>query len=292
MNKKIGFFYTTWADSGEKLLKAAKTAGVNLVPIHYSQVVCRGDKGKWEILFKNHSLSELDLFYFRNVGDKNEALPVLLEYATENNIPVVDQYLRKLGGAFRKKKSCEAMMLLKSKISYPRSIFISNPEELKEIANSQKKPIILKSTSGRHGTSTFLLKSNSQLTKVLMGRNTINFLIQEYIPNDGDYRLFLVGHKVVACFKRQQKEKKLILNRSQGKSQFLKKIPALVAKEADKATEILGVEIAGVDMVIDKRNQKPVVIEVNQAPEFYVMEQRTRINIAEKIINYLKERDC
>jgi len=290
MNPKIAFFYTAWTDSGEKLITAANKIGVELTPVHYSQLKIEGKKGSWEILINNRPLKEFSLFYFRSVGDKNEHLPLLLEYAAENKIPVVDEYLNKLGGAFRKKKSTEAMVLLSSRVSYPRSVFVADREELKKIVEAENKPVIIKATGGRHGKGTFLIQDNQQLAKALQGRSSLNFLIQEYIPNDGDYRLFLIGYKAIVGFKRQAKEEKLILDRSIGKSVVLDKIPGAIAEQAQKAARVLGVEIAGIDLVIDKRNGMPVVIEVNQAPEFYVMERRTGKDIASLIIKYLKSK--
>ena len=272
------------------MIEAARKLKVDLIPIHYSALKVEGVKGSWEVYFQEKPLSEFNLFYFRSVGDKNEHLPLLLEYAKEHQIPIVDEYLNKLGGAFRKRKSSEAAMLLSAGVSYPKSTFVADREELKKVVEVENKPVVMKATAGRHGKGTFLIEDNLQLDKVLQGRTSLNFLIQEYIPNDGDFRLFLIGHQIVAGFKRQAKEKKLVLDRSEGKSEVLKRIPENIAAEAQKAAKVLGVEIAGLDLVIDKRNNKPVVIEVNQAPEFYIMEKRTSLDIAEMIVNYLRQK--
>ena len=290
MKTKIAFFYTAWTDSGERLIKTAKELGVELVPAHYSALKMEATKGEWEIYFQDKQLSEFNLFYFRSVGDKNEHLPLLLEYAKAHQIPIVDEYLNRLGGAFRKRKSSEAVMLLREGVSYPKSTFVADREELRKVVEVENKPIIIKATAGRHGKGTFLIEVNLQLNKILQGRTSLNFLVQDYIPNDGDFRLFLIGYKIVAGFKRQVKEQKLVLDRSIGKSEVLDKIPEEIAAEAEKAAQVLGVEIAGIDLVIDKRNNKPVVIEVNQAPEFYIMEKRTGKDIASLIIKYLKDK--
>ncbi len=290
MKTKIAFFYTAWTDSGERLVKAAKVLKVDLIPIHYSALKMEAIKGEWEIYFEGKLLSEFNLFYFRSVGDKNEHLPLLLEYAKERQIPIVDEYLNRLGGAFRKRKSSEAAMLLREGVGYPKSTFVADREQLKAVIEAENKPIVMKATAGRHGKGTFLIEDDFHLGKVLQGRTSLNFLVQDYIPNDGDFRLFLIGYKIVAGFKRQVKERKLVLNRSIGKSEVLDKIPEGVRVEAEKAAEVLGVEIAGIDLVIDKRNNKPVVIEVNQAPEFYVMERRTGKSIASLIVKYLKDK--
>jgi hypothetical protein len=122
---KIALFYTAWTDSSERLIKAAEEQGVELVPIHHTQVLFEGRSGSFEASFAGKPLKNFSLFYFRSVGDKNESLPLLLEYAKKHQIGVIDEYLLRLGGAMRKKKSTEAMMLLAAGVSYPRSVFVA-----------------------------------------------------------------------------------------------------------------------------------------------------------------------
>ncbi len=76
-------------------------------------------------------------------------------------------------------------------------------------------------------------------------------------------------------------------NRSLGASFGLTKIPPKIANLATRAAKALKIEICAVDLVIDQRTGKPVIIEANEAPEFWVMEKRTGINISEKILDYL-----
>ncbi len=281
---KVGLFYTAWTDSVERIVDEA--AG-QIIPIHYSQIIWQKKNRQLVALANGQDLAQFRLFYFRAVGDRNENLPLLLEYAQKRQIRVVDQYLTRLGGAMRKRKSNEAMLLQAAGVSYPKSVFVADHQLLAKLVAKWPKPVILKNTAGRHGTGTFWIRRQEDLEKAFLGRRRANFLLQEYIPNDGDYRLFLIGYQVVAGFKRQPKEAKLILNRSQGSSVALEKVPVKVKAEAEKAARALGVEIAGVDLVVDQRRQQPVVIEVNQAPEFRVMEKRTGKNIAAAIIQFL-----
>ena len=59
---------------------------------------------------------------------------------------------------------------------------------------------------------------------------------------------------------------------------------------AREAALALGVEIAGIDLVIDQRDGQARIVEVNQAPEFEVMERRTGKDIAGEILEYLLEK--
>jgi len=122
-----------------------------------------------------------------------------------------------------------------------------------------------------------------------LGKQPINyrgFLVQEYIENDGDYRVMTVGYKCIGGYKRQPKVEKLVLNLSAGKSQGLKEVPSDVTETAEMAAKALGVEIAGTDLVRSKNDGRVYIIEVNEAPQFGVFEKRTGVNAARAILEY------
>lgn len=285
---KIALFYRVWFDTGEKFLAAAKKKGIDLVPIQYHDLVLRQKGSDFEIWYQGKPLSEFDLFFFRAVGEATEWANLLLLYAQKKKIPLVDEYLAAFGPE-RRLKSISGVFLAKSKVNYPRTSFAANKEALLAEAKKFKYPFVLKiSRGGRHGLGTLLVSDKKVLERSIKGRiEKTGFLLQEYIPNDGDYRLMVIGYQVLGGFKRQKKEKRLVLSQSLGPSEALKTIPQAVKEEAEKACQALKVEIASVDMVIDKRNRKPVIIEVNEAPQFEVFEKRTGINVAEKVIDYL-----
>jgi hypothetical protein len=288
---KIALFYRLWTNSGEKFLAAARGHGIGLIPIQYGQLTLRQKKSGLEIYFEDKPLSEFKLFYLRSVGSDIEWANLLMLYAKAKNIPVVDEYLVKWGPE-RRLKSIAGVILGQEGIAYPKTSLVTEVDRLKRELTNYQYPLILKvSRGGRHGVGTFLVNNQSEVERVVRGRiSKTGFLIQEYIPNDGDYRLVLVGYKALGAFKRQEKEKGLTLNRSAGPSQTVKKLPEMVKVEAEKATGALRVEIASVDMVINQKTNRPVIIEVNEAPEFDVFEKRTGIDVANAVVDYLKQK--
>ena len=285
---KIALFYRVWFDTGEKFLESAKKEGIELIPIQYDDLTLRQEGSDFEILHKGESLADFSLFYFRAVGGATEWANLLILYAQRHKIPVVDDYLTDLG-LEKRAKSISGVILAENKINYPKTSFASSEETLLEEAKNCQYPFVLKiSKGGRQGMGTLLIKDKEVLERAIKGRiEKTGFLLQEYIPNDGDYRLMLIGYQVLGGFKRQKKEEKLLLNRSVGSSAVLKTIPQAIKEEAERACRALKVEIASADMVLDKRSNQPVIIEVNEAPQFEVFEKRTEIDVAKEIIRYL-----
>ena len=286
---KIAYLHRlTFDESERRFLEEAKILGIDLVMVKYREL--RMVDGK--ILFGQMDMKEFDGWYFRSVGSELEWSKLLQLYAKKNKIPVVDQYLSS-EGPLRRFKSVMSWQLTEAGVNYPKSSYIETMSDLEEYLKNVSFPLIVKlSQGGRHGMGTFWIREYEDLKKIndiLMtrkGTRPRGFLVQEYIENDGDYRVMTVGYKCIGGFKRQVKEERLVLNKSQGKSVGLVSVPEDVALMAEAAAKALEVEVAGTDLVVSKKTGKVYVIEVNEAPQFKVFEKRTKINAPRKILEY------
>lgn len=298
MNMKIAYLHRlTFDESEQRFREEALSMGIELVLIKYRQL--RVVDGK--IFFGETDMKDFDGWYFRSVGSELEWSKLLQLYAKKYNIPVVDEYLL-TEGPLRRFKSVMTWQLLEAGVKYPESSFIETWDDLEKFLKEASYPLIVKlSAGGRHGMGTFWIREFEDLNKlkeVLEARKEKakaggekvplfrGFLVQEYVENDGDYRVMTVGYKCIGGFKRQVKEEKLILNKSQGQSVGLAEVPPEVAKVAEDAARTLQVEVAGTDLVVDKKTGEVYVIEVNEAPQFKVFEKRTEVNAPRKILEY------
>lgn len=284
-------------ESEQRFLDEAKSLGVELVLIKYRKL--RMVDGK--IMFGDVDMKDFDGWFFRSVGSELEWSKLLQLYAKKHKIPVVDEYLLN-EGPLRRFKSVMTWQLDEAGITYPKSSYIETWKDLEKFLLGASFPLIVKlSQGGRHGMGTFWIREYadlSNLREVLDARKEKakengekvpmirGFLVQEYIENDGDFRVMTVGYKCIGGFKRQVKEEKLILNKSQGNSYGLAEIPENVVKVAEAAAKVLEIEVAGTDLVICKKTGEVYIIEVNEAPQFKVFEKRTKINAPRKILEY------
>ncbi len=286
----------TFDESEQRFVDEAKALGIELVLIKYRQL--RMEDGK--ILFGEMDMKDFDGWFFRSVGSELEWSKLLQLYARKHKVPVVDEYLLS-EGPLRRFKSVMTWQLQEAGVKYPESSYIETWSDLENFLKKAKFPLIVKlSQGGRHGMGTFWIREFGDLNKlkdILEARKAKakergertplirGFLVQEYIENDGDYRVMTVGYKCIGGFKRQVKEEKLILNKSQGNSVAIE-IPETVARTAEAAARALQVEVAGTDLVISKKTGEVFIIEVNEAPQFKVFEKRTKINAPRMILEY------
>jgi len=295
---KIAVFYRIdFEETRTRMDEEAAKLGLELAWIRYRELKVVGT----DIFWGETNIKDFDGWYFRAVGTELEWSKLLQFYARKHSIPVVDDYLLS-EGPLRRFKSVMSWQLLDAGIKYPKSSFVESISDLENELKNWEFPLIVKmSKGGRHGMGTFFLREFGDFkdleeklvsrveTTEAEGKKGVDlrgFLIQEYIANDGDFRVMTVGYKCIGGFKRMPKVEKLVLNQSEGSSVGLSEVPVKVAKVAEEAARVLGVEIAGTDLVISNKTGEVYLIEVNEAPQFKVFEKRTKINAPRKILEY------
>jgi ribosomal protein S6--L-glutamate ligase len=109
--------------------------------------------------------------------------------------------------------------------------------------------------------------------------------LQRYLPNPGeDIRVFVTGTEIVGAMKRKAAAHEWRSNIHMGGHGIAHRLSEPEAETAIKAVQAIGVEIAGVDLIVVEN--EPYVIEVNASPGFKGLLNATGINAAEKIAEY------
>ena len=184
--------------------------------------------------------------------------------------------------------------LISKDINVPKTAVVHDAYGLKKALPKFEFPVIIKirqSGMVQRGTGVFLVDSTKQALKLIKTYpHAASYLIREYIPNDGDYRLFTINYKVIAVMKRIPKKGEFRSNISQGGTGIkidLDSVPELI-EIAQKAAKITKNDIAGVDIMINKETGVPYVLEVNRGPQFAGVSKATGVNIARHIVKYME----
>jgi ribosomal protein S6--L-glutamate ligase len=188
-------------------------------------------------------------------------------------------------------------LLTKKDIDVPKTVCARTPDSV-EMALSfvGGTPAIVKLQQGAQGIGTMIAETPQAVTSLLetlwaMGQDII---LQEYIAESKgrDYRAIVVGGRVVAAMRRQAKagEFRSNLHRGgQGERIVLDKRYRLAAVAA---TRVMGLEIAGVDMLEGKEG--PKILEINSSPGLEGVERASGVDVAGAIIahaeKYLEKR--
>ncbi len=151
-----------------------------------------------------------------------------------------------------------------------------------------KSKIITKANIGSMGYGVTVLDSHISFISFMEYIGTkeqpVNILVQPFMDAKAeDYRIFVVGTKVVAAMKRKAKGVEFRPNVSKGGLGKPIKVTKKISDLALKATKVLGLDYAGVDIMQVKN--KLMLIEVNSNPGLEI-ENITGINIVTKIVKH------
>lgn len=221
---------------------------------------------------RNHrDLEEYDFVYFRKAGMAMQQMQVCAQYLADRGVPFYDTELLK---ANSRNKLSQMYMLQRKGLPIAKTLFCRNNRRLLRLVNRQYAehfayPLIAKATGGTRGDANYLVKDGDELARLLNDEKR-HFLIQEFIPNDGDYRFFVAGGVLRGVIARRSGGDSHLNNTSKGGSAELVPIDRfsdLVRSESTYAALIFGRDCAGVDVMFDKRTGKHYFLEVNRAPQ-------------------------
>ncbi len=150
---------------------------------------------------------------------------------------------------------------------------------------------MIKTLSGSLGKGVFLMDNRKQLEDlsrmIELANPNMNIIVQEMIRDSRgkDLRVFVVGGRVVGCMMRKAKEDDFRANYSAGGTVESFPISPMIEWIALEAAKILGLDIAGVDLLFDGDSFK--ICEVNSSPMFKGLESCTEVNIPKEIFEYM-----
>ncbi len=240
-------------------------------------------------------------YNFQRLDDVNAVIPRIGSTATSYGAMVLRQFENM--GIFTtlsaealmqsRNKITSMQMLVKHGIKIPRTgisnNIITKSSMIDQIGNA---PYILKLSTGTQGVGVILSETKQNAESVLeaFSRTDEKMMVQQFIEEakGTDVRVFIIAGKVVGAMKRQAKEGEFRSNIHRGANAMPIKITKEEERIALKAAEIMGLQIAGVDMLQTKEG--PMILEVNASPGLEGIEAATQIDIAAKVIEYIENK--
>jgi ribosomal protein S6--L-glutamate ligase len=182
-------------------------------------------------------------------------------------------------------------ILSRHDIGLPPTVFTRQAEHINDcIERVQGPPVVVKLLEGTQGIGVVLAESARAASSVIEAFHGLdqNILIQKFIREaDGaDIRAVVVGRRVVAAMRRQAVAGEFRSNIHRGGT--AKKIPITpeLRKTALAATRVLGLRVAGVDMI--ESAEGPMVMEVNSSPGLEGIQKTTGVDVATAVIEHIE----
>ncbi len=181
-------------------------------------------------------------------------------------------------------------ILSRHEIGIPATTFVRDRADvLAAIDRVGGAPVVIKLLEGTQGIGVILAPDTKVAEAVIETLQSAkqNVLIQRFVAESRgkDIRALVVGDRVVGAMRRVAQGDEFRSNVHRGGSAHAIEISPEYERVAVQAAQIMGLRVAGVDMLESDRG--PLVMEVNSSPGLEGIETSTGLDIAGAIIDYM-----
>ncbi len=276
--------------STQRLVEAARKRGHRVRVLDPLRCYMRIDSAELRIHYKGKELADFDA-----------VIPRIGASVTFYGTAVLRQFemmgvfvLNKSDAILRARDKLRCLQLLAQQgIGLPRTVFGDNPDDTADLLNViGPAPHVIKLVEGSQGTGVVLADKPAASRSVIEAFRGLyaNFLVQEFVKEakGADVRAFVIGGKVVAAMKRQARAGEFRSNLHRGGHAEAVRLSPAENDTAVRAAAVMGLAVAGVDMLRSKRG--PLVLEVNSSPGLEGIEGATQADVAGAVIEYIESR--
>src|SRR5256714_233743 len=217
----------------------------------------------------------------------SEALTIARLFRDAGKV-VVDTSLTDEGYAMSKMH--DYILLSRAGVGVPRTYQCADPAQAERYAESLGYPCILKAVFGSEGRNVFKADSPRQFRRTLWRRKPGEFMVQEFLPAEVDYRVITVGYQALPVMVRRKPQ----AGEFRTNFDFKEEVTSIPTDEhpdmkalAERAARTLRREFSGVD--IRYRRDTPLVLEANRRPGFKGFEEATGYDVAAGVFLFCRE---
>ncbi len=181
-------------------------------------------------------------------------------------------------------------ILSRHHIGIPRTTFVRDKKDVvPAIERVGGAPVVIKLIEGTQGIGVLLAESMNAAESIieLLQSQKQNVLVQKFVAESKgkDIRAFVVGDRVVAAMRRVAQGQEFRSNVHRGGIAESVELDEEYRETAVRAAQILGLQVAGVDMLEGKNG--PQIMEVNSSPGLEGIETSTDLDVAGAVIDYI-----
>ena len=182
-------------------------------------------------------------------------------------------------------------ILAQDGINMPVTGFASHTMDIEGVIEKVGSvPLVMKLLQGTQGQGIVLAETRKAAESVMSAFRQLeaDILVQEFIKESSgtDIRALVVGDNVVAAMRRIAPEGEFRSNVHRGGRTEQITLNQEEEKIAVEATSVLGLRIAGVDLMRSKRG--PLVLEVNSSPGLEGIEASSGVDVARNIVRFIE----
>ena len=180
-------------------------------------------------------------------------------------------------------------LLEEAGLPVPRTIVTESAHRALEAFHELGGDVVVKPIFGSRGIGSTRVSDHDVAERIFraLDFNHQVLYLQEFVPHGNhDVRIFVLGSRVLASMRRVADSWKT--NVSLGARPALYEPPVRIERLATRASETVGCEVAGVDILETEKG--PLIVELNSQPGWKGLQTVTQVNIADEIVRYVLSR--
>ncbi len=274
--------------STKRIIEAGEKKGHEMIVIDHTKCDLVIEKKKPSVIYRGKEMSDIDgviprigasvTFFGTAVVRQFEMMKIFTSTESQALVRSRDK-LRSL------------QILARAGLDLPKTVFSNYSKDVTSVVKKAGgAPLVIKLLEGTQGLGVVLADNKNTAESMLEAFNGLKarVIVQEFIKEAGgaDIRVFIVDGVVVGAMKRQGKEGEFRSNLHRGGSANIIELTDQEENAALRAAKVLGLGVAGVDMLQSSRG--PLILEVNSSPGLEGIEAATGKDIATAIIKYME----
>ncbi len=270
--------------------ESAANAGMDLTvlqPQDFDLIV--DSDSRWSAVYRGQTLARPDLIIPRTGSETSYFMLAVLRHFERQGIAMVNTPAAIEAVADK----LQALQILSAAgLPIPRTILGKFPVDVSIVERELGFPVVVKTLKGTRGDGVVLCADREQfhdLASLLGGtRSGADFIFQQYIAasHGRDVRVLVIDGKAVAAMERRSADGGFKSNISLGGRGAPFELPAQMAELAVRATRVLDLDVAGVDILFDTDGYR--VCEVNSAPGFQGLEKACGLSVPDEIFRAMR----
>ncbi len=273
--------------STRRLREAAESRGYQVRVLNTLKFAIDLERGSPDLYYRQKKLSEYDAVLPR-IG----ASITYYGTAVVRQFQEMDVYCANTAhGILNSRDKLRSLQILsRHHIGIPKTNFVRDKKDvLPSIERVGGAPVIIKLIEGTQGIGVLLAESTKSAEAIieLLQSQKQNVLVQKFVAESKgkDIRALVVGDRVVAAMRRVAQGQEFRSNVHRGGVAEAVELSEQYRETAVRAAQILGLQVAGVDMLEGKDG--PQIMEVNSSPGLEGIETCTQLDIAGAIVDYI-----
>ncbi|MFZ5932639.1 MAG: ATP-grasp domain-containing protein [Patescibacteria group bacterium] len=274
-----------------RIFEEGRKFGLKAGIVAYSDLDFVIKNSKVMVFWQGKALPEAKMVIFRAAGGDDFYIPqrdYLIAWFNERGAKVLNAATYKKWS--RLDKITQHFEFFNAGIPFIDSQVYGLNERL--LSQTKSFPAIIKKNLSSRGKDVFKIEKKKDFTRLFdQGYWARTMLLQPFLKIGQDIRVIVIGGKVIGAMKRTAQPGKYLTNYSQGgiiAAYDIQKDPQAIEIAAKTAKHFL-LDYVGVDLMMSDEGLWQV-LEVNRACQFKGFEEATKINVPEKVINFLQSK--